>query len=236
MPRTPLARAARVPHLQSGRPPREEAHARRQDRAEELLRAASIVLARQGLRATTMDEVAKGLGIPKAVLYRYFPSKDELIRSILRRVLNNWSELQARPWRGLRKNLLEVLALARSDPSALILLVRHCANDPDLHAFHECLRQTVVERTETLLKQNSEAMAADKLMRSLCAQAVTGFMFDAVLWWIEEGVEERDADFLVWARDSLNALYRRWLPDADWGGARPTDSAPVKSRKVAKKP
>ena len=78
---------AKVTHLKKGRPPRDEAIARRQERSEELLRASAVVLERCGVRHTSMDALADQLGIPKTVLYRYFGSKDEIVRSILQRIL-----------------------------------------------------------------------------------------------------------------------------------------------------
>ena len=66
-------------------------------------------------------------------------------------------------------------------------------------------------------------MAKDKVIRQLCSQAVTGFMIDAVLWWIENGDKKRDDDFFRWARQSLNTLYRQWMPDSNWRPSRRED-------------
>jgi hypothetical protein len=53
-------------------------------------------------------------------------------------------------------------------------------------------------------------MAVDATMRQLAAQAVAGFIIDAVLWWIEQGDPARDAEFYEWAWQSLATLYRHW--------------------------
>jgi AcrR family transcriptional regulator len=45
--------------------------AHRARRRETLLLAAATVLNEQGLRQTTMDQVAQGAGVSKVVLYRY---------------------------------------------------------------------------------------------------------------------------------------------------------------------
>jgi hypothetical protein len=52
------------------------------------------------------------------------------------------------------------------------------------------------------------------MLRGLCAQAVAGFLIDAVLWWLEHGEPTRDEDFFRWARQSLGTLYASWMPDA----------------------
>ncbi len=219
--RTPKKPTTRVAHLRRGRPRREEAGERRIKRADELMRAAAMVFAERGPRTTTMDSLAEALGIPKAVLYRYFPSKDELLHTMLGRILDQWTELHKRPWRGLSQNLREVIALARANPNELRLLVRNCEADPELRRYYDTLHSTIVRFTEDLLAQASEGMAADPVVRSLSSHAVAGFMLHAVLWWIEHADPARDEDFLRWARESLGTLYRRWMPDADWGQRRP---------------
>lgn len=205
--RTP---SAKVSHLRKGRPPRLQAGARRQERTDELLRAAAIVLATRGIRAASMDLIAEDLGVPKSVLYRYFPSKDELVHTIVDRARTRWCELQARPWRGLSANLREVIALARDNPSELLLLVKHCAGDPELRPYFDELHRSIVELTDRLLARSSPPMAVDAAMRQLAAQAVAGFIIDAVLWWIEQGDPARDAEFYEWAWQSLATLYRHW--------------------------
>ncbi len=216
MANAPQSGSARVTHLRRGRPPREEAAARRLERSEELARAAALVLARQGVRATTMDSLAEALGVPKAVLYRYFPSKDELLHAIMRRISGLWRDLQAQPWRGLSRNLQDVITLARANPNEFQILARHCAVDPDLRVYYDDLHQSIVTRTAGLLARSSPSLAADDMMRGLCSQAVAGFLIDAVLWWVEHGESGRDDAFVKWARQSLDSLYRRWMPDAGW--------------------
>ena len=219
-------KTAKVTHLKKGRPPRDEAIARRQERTDELLRASAVVLERYGVRQTSMDALAEQLGIPKTVLYRYFGSKDEIVRSILHRILNQWTELQTQPWRGLSHNLREVIALARANQSEFLLLARHSATDPDLRPFFESLHSSIVDRTDKLLELSSPSMAADSVIRQLCSQAVTGFMIDAVLWWLKNGDKKRDDDFFRWARQSLDTLYRQWMPDSDWRPNLSKDKTP----------
>ncbi len=52
---------------------------RRRDRSrEEILAGARRVLLRSGIAATTLDAVAKEIGVSKTALYYYYPSKDAL--------------------------------------------------------------------------------------------------------------------------------------------------------------
>jgi len=59
--------------------PRIARRERRRERSrEEILEAARRILVRDGIAATTLDAVAKEVGLTKAALYYYFPSKDAL--------------------------------------------------------------------------------------------------------------------------------------------------------------
>jgi AcrR family transcriptional regulator len=63
-------------------PPDEIRRTRREQRRsqsrEEILEAARRVLLRDGIAGTTLDAVAREVGVSKAALYYYFPSKDAL--------------------------------------------------------------------------------------------------------------------------------------------------------------
>jgi AcrR family transcriptional regulator len=70
-------RKAEAPAEDSPRIARRE---RRRDQSrEEIVAAARRVLLRDGLPATTLDAVAREVGLTKAALYYYFPSKDALL-------------------------------------------------------------------------------------------------------------------------------------------------------------
>lgn len=55
----------------------------RDERRPLLLQAAREVLLRFGYRKTSLEDVAREAGVSRATLYNYFPSKAELLRSIV---------------------------------------------------------------------------------------------------------------------------------------------------------
>lgn len=64
--------------------PRIARRERRRERSrEEIVDAARRVLLRNGIAATTLDAVAKEVGLTKAALYYYYPSKDALLFEIV---------------------------------------------------------------------------------------------------------------------------------------------------------
>ncbi len=57
---------------------------RRRDRSrEEILEAARDVVLRNGVAATTLEAVAREVGVSKTALYYYFPSKDALLFELM---------------------------------------------------------------------------------------------------------------------------------------------------------
>ncbi|HEY8078374.1 MAG TPA: helix-turn-helix domain-containing protein [Labilithrix sp.] len=56
---------------------------RRERSREEILDAARRVLVRNGIAATTLDAIAAEVGLTKAALYYYYPSKDALLFEIM---------------------------------------------------------------------------------------------------------------------------------------------------------
>lgn len=64
--------------------PRIARRERRRERSrEEIVEAARRVLLAKGIAATTLDAVAKEVGLTKAALYYYYPSKDALFFEII---------------------------------------------------------------------------------------------------------------------------------------------------------
>ncbi len=79
-----------VPPARKARPDRPDNAARlarrerRRDRSrEEILEAARRIVLRNGVAATTLDAVAREVGVTKTALYYYFPSKDALLFELM---------------------------------------------------------------------------------------------------------------------------------------------------------
>ncbi len=57
---------------------------RKEDRPGEILNAALECFADRGFAATRLDDIAKLAGVTKGTLYLYFPSKEEIFKSVVR--------------------------------------------------------------------------------------------------------------------------------------------------------
>lgn len=60
---------------------------RKEARPQEILNSAMTVFAEKGFAAARMDDVARRAGVSKGTLYLYFPSKDELFKSLVREAI-----------------------------------------------------------------------------------------------------------------------------------------------------
>ena len=88
-----------------------------EERREEFLTKAIEFFAQEGFESSTR-ELARRLGVTQPLLYRYFPSKQDLISEVydavyVKRWKEEWSVLLADRSRPLRDRLLERLAPAQ---------------------------------------------------------------------------------------------------------------------------
>src|SRR5438045_6447132 len=72
----------------SAAPPAASPRQRRKEaRPQELLAAALDLFVEKGFAATRSEEVAARAGVSKGTLYLYFPSKEELLKAVIRHTL-----------------------------------------------------------------------------------------------------------------------------------------------------
>src|ERR1051325_8300417 len=57
---------------------------RKRARPQEILDAALAVFAEKGFTATRMDDIAVRAGVTKGTIYLYFPSKEDVFKSLVR--------------------------------------------------------------------------------------------------------------------------------------------------------
>ncbi len=124
---------------------------------ERVVRASVAVFSRQGFRATSMNEIAAGVGLSKPTLYHYFRNKEELLVRMYSGVLDE-SLRQAR----------EIVAAAATPWDALRALlaarvVYTCENQQLLKVCFEEEHELPAELAEQLLQQRRtfEAVVTD---------------------------------------------------------------------------
>jgi AcrR family transcriptional regulator len=181
---------------------------------EALLRSAAEALSSRGLRQTTMDDIALAAGTSKVVLYRYFASKEDLIHSILERVTDRLLVNERQPFAGIGSGFREAIHIAREDEPSFLLLMQHCAADPEFGGYVARIRTAIVEENIKRFAVDVAMAPYDALFRRLCAEAIATFCLDALTRWTVTGSPAADAHFTDWAVESLKGLYKGWVRDA----------------------
>ena len=101
------------------------------DRREQLLSIAMDLIAKRGFEGLRFQEVAKEAGINNATLYYHFPTKEELIQSVVVRHLNEELKKTGRraidepvsALKELRMEFQDLRDLLRAQPKLFIVLV-----------------------------------------------------------------------------------------------------------------
>jgi AcrR family transcriptional regulator len=102
-----------------------------------IVAAAHELFHKQGLAHTSMEDIARAIGVSKGALYLYFPTKLDLLLAIQSRAreeaLAGWEEVLTRGdvAEGLARPLDRVLS-GQEDPALWLKLVGESRNDPDV--------------------------------------------------------------------------------------------------------
>jgi AcrR family transcriptional regulator len=120
---------------------------RKDDRPQEILDAALTLFVEKGFAATRTDEVAQLAGASKGTLYLYYPSKEELLKAVIKHHLSDRiadGAALAERYEGSTADLLcEVLVpwwqhMVASPASGVFkLVITEVRNFPDIAAFYQ---------------------------------------------------------------------------------------------------
>lgn len=178
----------------------------RKARRDGFLDNAAIVFSQQGIRDTTMDQVAEHLSLSKVVLYRYFASKEDLIHSILERIADKMLALDENADQDTRIQGAATLRLARENRAPYILIVRDARNDPIFGAHYEKVHEAVSRRLKSYLLNEG----LDPLMSLMCAEAYTDSCINGALNWLLNADPDRDAEYGEWLATGVIGMCAAW--------------------------
>ncbi|MDA4845472.1 TetR/AcrR family transcriptional regulator [Hoeflea poritis] len=126
---------------------------RAEDRPDEVLDAALTLFARNGFAATKVEDIASEAGLSKGAIYRYFPSKEDIFESLVKRAIApiaDRTEDLARTSHEdpavLLKAVLSVIAARLSDPDTMALpriVLQEAGRFPELA---ETYRRQVIDK------------------------------------------------------------------------------------------
>jgi AcrR family transcriptional regulator len=161
-----------------------------------------------GYEATTMDELAALAGIGRRTLFRYFPSKPDLVWGGLEPVVERMhAVLDAAPADERSRDVIaraitESLDLGAEGIEATRLRLRLMASDPALIGFGltrlGANRDILAEFIARRLGEPAEALRPQVL-----ADAISSANFSALLWWAVRGEGDDPAATAVAALDEV---------------------------------
>ena len=161
-----------------------------------------------GYEATTMDELAALAGIGRRTLFRYFPSKPDLVWGGLEPVVDRMhvvldaAPADERPRDVIARAIAESLDLGADGIEATRLRLRLMASDPALIGFGltrlGANRDILAEFIARRLGEPAEALRPQVL-----ADAISSANFSALLWWAVRGEGDDPAATAVAALDEV---------------------------------
>ncbi len=180
----------------------------RDERRDQIERAAARAFAREGFASTSLDDVAAEAGITRAIVYRHFDSKEALYRAVLVRVSDRLGEefqrRLAAPQSGV--TITTHLTVAREDPDGYRLLWEHSPREPRFADYVQDFRQRSIRSTARLF----EGRIDSDLKATWAARQTLSSIVSSVLLWLEEGDPDLDAEFLTFATEGLWASIYAW--------------------------
>jgi AcrR family transcriptional regulator len=162
-----------------------------EDKRTRILDAAIRVFAEHGYHEARVGDIAEDAGVAHGLLYHYFASKDEVLRTIF---VENWGELIGRfravedsdepapeKLEGIAKILLRTW---RNDPALVTVMVREVARSHQLQAQVEDVReafaivQRVIEagQAEGTVRPDVDARLASWLFYGGLEEVLTGWV------------------------------------------------------------
>jgi AcrR family transcriptional regulator len=153
-------------------------------RRERILDAAEAQFAGGGFAATGTTAIADGAGVPKGLVFYYFPRKVDILRALLAERLPSHPLCEpvevARPGDPVASlvALARTLGLGRHESIVLRTIIwRESGTHPEVREHLKALRDSIIELTERVLDVAIEH-TIDPVMRRQAAQTFVAVVMD----------------------------------------------------------
>jgi AcrR family transcriptional regulator len=161
--------------------------ARLADNRRRLIDEASTLVAQEGFAAVSIARVAEAAEIASGTVYRYFPSKSDLLAEVFRRAASHEVDVMRAAARGtgpVRERLRRALELfsdraLRSGRLAWALLVEPI--DPAVEAERIVFRRAYADVLVTLLREGTATGELSPQDEAIAAAAIVGALGEALL-------------------------------------------------------
>ncbi|KAM9862188.1 TetR/AcrR family transcriptional regulator [Leucobacter sp. BZR 635] len=176
----------------------------------------------RGYDASSLDTIAKRLGLSKSAVYHHFTSKAEMLEIALERVLGELERvfddaeaLDLPAVERIRRIISEAVLVACARQQYLVLLLRlHGNSDVELNAMAR--RRELTARLSRIFEAaRAEGGARDDIDPALAARLTFGLVNSLVEWYRPDGPDEPAA-----LADTVLAFVRSGMLAADGRGPR----------------
>lgn len=161
------------------------------ERRQRILEAAVRVFAERGFHSSRVGDIAEEAAVAHGLLYHYFPSKEELLRTIFR---DAWSRLTAALHgveaggdpapEQLRKVAAVLLRAWRDDPDLVRVLVREVARSPELSQQVDEVREVFLVIERVIERGQREGTMREDLDPRLASWIVYGSLEELLTGWV----------------------------------------------------
>jgi AcrR family transcriptional regulator len=162
-----------------------------QDKRERILEAAVRVFAEHGYHGARVGDIAREAGVAHGLLYHYFASKDDVLRTIF---VENWGELIARfraveasdePAEAKLEGIAKILLRTwRNDPALVTVMVREVARGHLLQEQVEDVREAFAILQRVIEEGQSAGTFRRDLDARLASWAVYGGLEEILTGWV----------------------------------------------------
>ncbi len=186
-------------------PPANRFARRRERTRQDILAAATTVLARQGMRSTKIADIAGEADVGVGTFYLHFDTKEALVDAVVQDVLLRFKaavdaarDATADPLERIRSSTTAACRFAR-DHRELFKIV--FGSDGGHHELVRRAQALFAVDVEDNLRAGIDAGVLQPLHTALAAQALVGMITQLLAWW-----SEHEAVPIEWLEETINHL------------------------------
>lgn len=161
------------------------------ERRDLLLAAAGRCFAERGYELANLEEIARGAGVTKPILYRHFASKKELYLTLLRRHRDDMPGFVAdapmagtEPGAAIAAIVDRWLLYAAENPHGWSMIFRDPGGDAEIRAFRRSVSDAAREVLRGFLER-APVFAVPPEELEPTAEILRSGLAGGVLWWLE---------------------------------------------------
>lgn len=181
------------------------------EKRKQILDAAIRVFADKGYHRARVGDIAEHAGVAHGLLYHYFASKDDVLRTIF---IENWGELIRRfravadadesaeeKLQGIAKILLRTW---RNDPALVTVMVREVARSHQLHEQVEDVREAFAIVQGVIEEGQAEGTFRSDVDARLASWLVYGGLEEVLTGWVLGQLPDSEDDVALAERTAIS--------------------------------